>query len=386
MAAPAAGQSDPLIDLLNRRGYDRDAILRQFPSEQIPADAESGDSPDNATDNPAAAPGFLPLQARPAAGNADKIALVLPTLAGGLAGQAARNVHLGCQHGIRASGRVAEIKLYPSDGDQIETARNYAAAVAQGAQAVIGPMLKKNVKYLLAQYSHTPIPTLLLQPGGGEGYFVMTLDSAQEADDLARLLFLRGGETLIVEQAGERAARQSAAFEKRWLALGGRVPARFRVLDNSRDWQRLFDMLKEEEEEEAAVIFSAGDPSFATQVRNFTPQRHLVFAVSTANTGSDPASILLLENLGFMEMPWFVGLNENQVSLDSVPARALSAVRQRFFVLGADACRAALNAPAWQSGWLFQGLAGDWRLQQDQIFARQGQLAVYRSGRLHPLP
>ncbi len=403
MCFPAAGQNDPLADLLHRRGYDRNAILRQFPPDPPPGEiAPPGDSGETGAaknsgdsgvagdsgNNAAAAPEFLPLRPRLPAAAADDIALVLPTLADGIAGQAARNFYRGCLHSTDAEGGGAEISLYAFDGAAAAAVRNYAAAVERGATVVVGPMLKRNVRALLAGYPRTPSRTLLLQPGGGEGYFVMTLDAAREAADLARLLYERfGGAALIVEQPGARGERLRTAFERRWTAAGGALPARFRVRDGERDWARLFEMLKEEKEEEddkAAVIFAAGDAAFAGKTRNFAPQQHPVFAVSTANDGAQADAALLLENLGFMEMPWFVGLDESLAVLDSPSARALPFLRQRFFALGADACRAARRAPGWREGWILRGLAGDWRLH-DGVFVRAGRLSVYRAGRLRPL-
>ena len=401
---PAAGQSDPLVDLLQRRDYDRDAILRQFPSDSSPADLETraqsdSDAPDNPqnaapdnlfrADDENAPPEFLPFAPLPSAKSADNIALVLPTLADGIAGRAAQNFYRGCAH--VAGG--ATISLYAFDGASGEAVRSYAAAIEQGAAAVVGPMLKKNVGALLAQYPQTSVRTLLLQPGRGEGYFAMSLDSAREAADLAALLRDRFADALVVEQAGARGAALRIAFEKQWTAAGGVAPGRFMVRDENRDWTRLFDMLKVrgEDAENAdktpqppAVIFAAGDGDFAGKTRGFAPQQYPVFTVSTANTGANAKSPLFLENLGFMEMPWFVGLDDSLAAFDLPAVRTLPFVRQRFFVLGADACRAALRSPAWREGWAMRGLAGGWRLQNG-VFVRAGTLAAYRAGRLQTL-
>ena len=386
---PAAGQNDPLVDLLNRRGYDRDAILRQFPPDSpqdaAPESPPAEDAPPEISsgEDAPAAPQFLPLRPLSPSAAAENVALVLPTLADGIAGRAAQSFYRGCLHGARAEANAA-INLYAFDGAPAEAVRHYAAAVEQGAAVVVGPMLKTNVRALLADYPRTPSPTLLLQPGGGEGYFVMTLDAAAEAADLARLLYARfGGAALIVEQSGARGERLRAAFERRWTEAGGALPARFGIRDETRDWKRLFDMLKEETDE-AAVIFAAGDAAFAGKTRGFAPQRNPVFAVSTANAGAHADSALVLENLGFMEMPWFAGLDESLAGLDSPPARALPFLQQRFFALGADACRAALDSPGWREGWILRGLAGDWLLQNG-VFVRAGRLAAYRAGRLRPL-
>ncbi len=430
LALPAA--ADPLSDLFNRRGYDRESILQQFPPDAPPrkpdenpaeksqsgeksnaenqnesqnesaieeteSEVETGislqnESENNAANNSAAqenpnaesengAPQFIPLGSLQPAETAEKIALVLPTLAGGLGGQAARNVHSGCLHGVRVSGRGAAVDLYPTDGAAAAAADGYRAAVNAGAQAVVGPLLKNNVRALLAQYPQTPAPTLLLQPGGGEGYFVMTLEAAREADDVARLLHSRGREKiLIAEQNTARGVRQREAFETRWRELRGVLPGRIQIRDEESDWTRLFDALKEEEAAGTAV-FAAGDADFAVKARNFSPQQYSVFAASVLQSRGETAAALLADNLHFMEMPWFL---EGEAVPDLPEVRAQPALRQRFFVLGADACRAALDAPRWREGFLLRGLGGDWELS-DGVFARRGVLAAYRAGQLRRL-
>lgn len=382
LALPATAQNDPFVDLLNRRGYDRDAILRQFPANTPPPDDSTAD--DSPAANPGQAPTFRPAQIQPAGGggSAEQLALILPTQAGGLAGQAAIIFHRGCLHGIRNSRRTAEVKLYPGTG--ATAADSYAAAAAAGAQVIVGPMLKSTVRRLLARYPQAPVPTLLLQPASAAGYSVMTLDTAQEAADLARLLHQRGAQNIwLVEENTPRGERQRAAFEQAWTILGGAIPRRFSVRNAGHDWPRLFKLLKETKDD--FLIYAAGSSDFARQVRNFVPQRHPVFAASIVNDGAQTAAALLVENISFMEMPWFVGLDERRAIFDSPAIRALPLVRQRFFALGADACRAALDQPRWTEGWTVTGLSGDWHLQ-DGVFQRDGMLVGYRAGQLRRLP
>ena len=66
------------------------------------------------------------------------------------------------------------------------------------------------------------------------------------------------------------------------------------------------------------------------QTRNFAPQRHAVFASSAVNQGARAAAALLVENLAFMEMPWFAGLDARRAELDSPEERTLPAAQQDF--------------------------------------------------------
>ena len=382
--APAAAEENPLVEMLNRRGYDREAILQQFPPDAPPPSEEppqktAPSEEENA--NPGALRFISPDIPPPA--RAGEIALVLPTLAGGLKGGAAQNVYQGCLHGVRAAGKNTQIKLYPGGGETAETINNYRAAVNQGAQIIVGPLLKKNVRALLKQYAETPATTLLLQQASGKGYFFMTLDAAREAGDLAGMLRARGvTAALVAEQNAPGGARQREAFENRWLADGGPLPVRIQIRGES-DWTRLFETLKEREE--TTTVFAAGDAAFAGKTRNFSPQKHPVFAASVFQSPGTAESALAVENLRFMEMPWFAGLDGHRAEWDSPEARILPAVRQRFFVLGADACRAAGGFSRWREGWFMRGLGGDWELGKDGAFGRRGVLAAYRNGQLRRL-
>lgn len=371
---------DPLADFLGNRSYDREGIVRQL-SESQPEVPESPYS------------GGHPLLRDLVI--IERLALVLPVESRGLAGQVARDFEAGCRHGILGDGRDIQIGLYGHDGNS--SLEYYRAAVEQGADIVIGPMLKRGVEALLEEFPEMPVPTLLLQPG--EGYFVMSLDGAQEASDLAEMLRESPEEPLIVVQDTLRGEQLASSFASEWRSGGGGILEHFRIEeeyeeDPTETWSRLFDKLKppereEEEEEEpeplpaAVPVFAAGDGKFAELVRNFSPQRNRVYGLSTANTGGDPNTALLLENLGFMEMPWFTGLGELE-RYDSLEARRISTLRQRFFVLGADACRSVLDMRSWSEGWELLGLGGRWRLK-GETFRRRGVLASYRGGILEEI-
>ena len=374
---------DPLADFLGNESYDRDAIVRQLSeSERLP--------------RPAGASGAHPLLEN--LQSVRRLALVLPVESRGLAGQVAGDFERGCRHGVLGDGRELSIALYSHDGNS--AAEHYEAASRQGADVIIGPMLKRGVESLTEKFPEMPVPTLLLQPA--EGYFVMSLDAAQEASDLARLLreSWEGTESpLIVVQPTPRGEQLAESFSREWLLGGGFRPEYFRIEDDRyledplEAWRPLFDKLKPPEPEDdseelpppppAVPVYAAGDAKFAEQTRNFSPQRNPVYASSTANTGADPSTALLLENLGFMEMPWFSGLGED-TSYDSPLVRTLPVIRQRFFVLGADACRAILDMPVWSEGWELRGLGGTWTLR-GEVFTRRGVLSSYRGGFLQPL-
>ena len=378
---------DPLVDLFSGRNYDKDAILRQFPQNKKAAPITLS-APD--TSNNSKTPTFIPLQPLPAAATIPKLTLLLPTLASGINGIAARNFYHGCLHGLNIAGYDIPVELYAADNADILP--HYEAAIKQNARFIIGPMLRKNVNQIIRRYPQPPVPTLLLQPAAAtvntadnKNYFVMTINAAQEAADLAALLsqFNDNREVLIVEQNSPRGRQQSKRFEQQWTTLNERIPERFIVSRPDTDWTRLFQQLKNSERE-SLIIFAAGNADFAANVRGFVPQQYSVFAISTINTSNQIEDTLSLEGLSFMEMPWFVGLTETQQIYDLASIRYLPIIHQRFFVLGADTCLATAQMPYWREGWTMRGLSGDWQLQQG-IFYRRGILSAYMAGKLIPL-
>ena len=310
-----------------------------------------------------------------------KFAMLLPMEAAGLSGHAARDFRRGCIQSVQVDGGLVEVDIYAGSGDAEEMIRNYEAAAQSGAQAVIAGLLKSQARALTERYPESLLPTLLLQQGSGS-YYVMTLDDLREAADLARQLHRREDiqNLLIVEQDNARGRRQRQAFESTLNSFGVSITAAMLMRDIEHDWQRLFERMKEAE---PTPIFVAGTPQFAINVRNFSPLRHPVFAISAVNNGGG-TDALILNNLAFMEMPWFLGLPEQLAAYDSAAARALSFVRQRFFAFGADACRAILQQPNWRNGWEFLGVSGHWQLQ-GAVFSRHDSVSVYQGGRLLPL-
>ena len=104
LSLTARAEND-LIDLLNNRNHDREAILRQFENieETSPLDSSGKRiflSPTLNAINPDPKPPQV-------------IALVLPTLAAGRIGQAAQNFHGGCLSGAKSAGGRGAYRYLP---------------------------------------------------------------------------------------------------------------------------------------------------------------------------------------------------------------------------------------------------------------------------------
>ena len=407
-------QNDPFVDMLNNRGYDRDAILQGYETADDIGEAEKTTSQDHTargdtdmsdgdddatlpTEDKPVAPGFRliePTRREGAVVNNSELtalALVLPIDASGLTAAAARRFHEGCVQGLRGGGAALRVDVYVSDGSAASATAAYQQAVADGAGFVIGPIQKKSVAALLAAQAQAPVPTLLLQPGNGDNYYVLTIDVAEELGELAR--FLQAGEdnsVLLVSDQSANSRRQTSAFNNAWTGAG--EVSNFYVYEPEKDWQRLFARLKQEIEQtekqqndkpSQTIIVAAGNADFARKVRSFSPQEYTVFAASAFFAGEQGVGAAFLENLHILEMPWFIAAG-SAADFETPLIRTQPILQQRFYALGVDACRIAQLSFLWVDGWRFDGVSGGLQLQQN-VFRRRGLPAQYQGGYLRPL-
>lgn len=425
LTAHPAGANDPFLDMLNKRGNNREAILREFEDIQginrqapqpapadsaAPADSDASDAPLDAAaaslpaEEEAAEPQFRLLTPQPSESASTfaeptSLALILPTDAAGLASTFAERFYEGCTRAVAAAGSRMLIHLYATDGAAASAVAAYEQALADGASMVIGPMRKQSVAAVKNAHPDAPLPTLLLQPADGGGYYVLTINVEEEIAELAR--HLAGGDYRMLLVADESAAsqRQASAFAAAWSAHNHQPIERFFVYDKSNDWNRLFEKLKDQsveasetpveqssEEEDApqTALFAAGNGAFVRNVRNFSPQGYPVFASSVFHSGEEGAAAMFLENLQIMEMPWFLTDESELRELEAPLTRSRPVLQQRFYALGADACRIAAQTPLWYDGWEFAGVSGDLELRGG-TFVRRGKMARYESGFLRQL-
>lgn len=406
LSPPAAAQESPLVDMLNQRNYSRDSLLQHFtpasvtvsPPAAAPATAPSADSP--ADPPPPPAPAFRPIAPPPTTGQHGQpiaaIALILPLNSAGPSAAVASMFQQGCVDGMEALALPLQIDTYAHDGSAQQMLAAYREAVQDGAQVVIGPLQKNNVRALQQAHPQPPVDTLLLQPAAapdGDGaYYVLTLDIEKEIAELARAIAVRQQQAIIVSDGSAVSQRQKSAFLRAWAGTGHPPPENFYIYDAGKDWQRLFENLKDrsEADEESdeppappAALFAAGSGDFIRRARNFAPQRYPLYASSLFFSGSTAERFL--DNLYIMEIPLFIGGRHLPPGSRVSPlVRTRPGLQQRFYALGADACRAMQQAPQWFNGWRMPGLSGEIELTGRHL-RRHGILSRYQAGSLRPL-
>ncbi len=304
------------------------------------------------------------------------VALILPVNAGGITARAAVGFYEECQSVQNASekgnGKDAKFLLYATDGKKQAVVETYRTAAQNGADVIIGPLLRENVAALIEKIPDAPVPTLLLQPGAGGNYYFLTAEAGREAAELAELIIAaKATEVVIVLQKSDLASRQMNAFSVRWLQISGKIPDIFRPDDAG--WTALFERHRDAAEDGRRIaVFAAGDAAFARRTRNFTPSYHPVFAGSFSYDGAAFA-----DNIYMMVMP----------QLLTPPADGDSEVVRRFRALGNDVCHLALRVDLWAGGFVYDGKSGDILLKLNgKEFRRRGVLARQRGGRLQKAP
>ena len=409
LSPPLLAQDDPFIDLLNNRSFDREALIRQFspsvtvtrPVVPVNPDTPTPENPASTTpETPPAKLLFRPLSPQLPEGALaplETLALVLPLNNSGNTAAAAEAFQQGCVDGLGTVGTALRVDTYAHDGSPQQAIVAYQNAVTDGASFIIGPMQKNNVRQLLQLYPQAPVKTLLLQPlhrNDTSSYYVLTIDIGEEAAELARTIKQQNYRALVVLNKSTLSQRQKEEFVRAWNdEVNAPLLEYFYIYDNENDWQRLFDKLKDkletasEDKKSAAAlpplaIFAAGNGNFIRRTRNFVPQGYPLYASSVFFSSKSDAQFL--DNLRVIEMPWFVDANADHIrNFTNLLIRTRPALQQRFYALGADACRAAQRSPQWFEGWEMLGASGTLELTAHHL-KRRGILSQYEAGYLTP--
>ncbi len=281
----------------------------------------------------------------------------------------ARAVEQGVLARLFADGSTVDLRIYPLDDGSTQVAAQYRQAVADGADWVVGPLLKPQVAVL--EGLDLPVPVLALNETGNSlgppALFHFALSPEDEAGQMARLMWQRGmRRTLVLVPEDSRGQRVEQAFRALYEPLGGQVVAvgrynpvkadhsallkRLLHIDASEQRKRALERLLGEKlyfepraRDDTDAIFLFAN---ATQARQIKPQLkfhrggHLpVFATSAVYQGSpDPEQDRDLNGVMFCDMPWLHGMGDSQPDRARLAALLPEAGGRlgRFHALGLD--------------------------------------------------
>lgn len=157
-----------------------------------------------------------------------KIAIFLP-FNGNLAGHS-EALRGGFTMGQEDAGWQAEIRYYDSAKNPIPTL--YQQALSEGAEMIVGPLIKAQVETLLALKPTIPV-LALNEPDGlvkADNLYYFSLSPAADAEQAALKMKQDGKKLpLLLVPAGAQGQRMSDAFAQRWQADSSNQPlvARF---------------------------------------------------------------------------------------------------------------------------------------------------------------
>ncbi len=281
------------------------------------------------------------------------IALILP-LTSKTFGRVADAVKQGFIAGANADGKNAPVwRIYSADDDTVSLTTQYRKATNDGATAIIGGVTRDGATIMVRESGLVPslalnAPTNPTANAGAnateadlpERFFYVSLNLDWEARLAARAAANDGLRRVAVVTAGTPLARRvQESFEKEWIRLGGEIALRFAVNIDTTDGTRVASAM---EKATADVVFLAADIKIARFARPYLPPGMPVFATSmTIDPRADAVENLDLENVRFMEMPWFVQPDHPAVMAYSKPSEPLPIDYERLYALGIDAWRLA---------------------------------------------
>ena len=146
------------------------------------------------------------------------IALLLP-LHSPIFGSAADTVQQGFMAAINPKRLILPVRVYSDFDENNSVVAAYRQAIANGAQAVVGPLTRNGVSALAAE-SDIPVPTLALNVVDGQFvpklyFFGLAIEG--EARQVAQLAKQQGlHQAIIITAHTQVSQRLQSAFEEEW--------------------------------------------------------------------------------------------------------------------------------------------------------------------------
>lgn len=276
------------------------------------------------------------------------VALLLPLSAQlSSVSQSIRDGFLSAYFADKAERRP-EVRVYDAGKTPADALAAYNAAVADGADHVVGPLQRESVGELFHQSLSARVLALnhpdtgeVPPPGSAEFGLLPDSEGAQVAEHMRERGITRAAIIATDADWAERAAR---AFRAQFEALGGSIVGETRVRDKDINYATAIVQA-------TASLGSGPDAGiFITmrpqQARLLLPQLHVaqvnapVFATSHVYAGDpNPSLDRDLDGVEFCDAPWLFGtipgrIDRNQVAREIASANGVGA---RLFAFGMDA-------------------------------------------------
>ena len=362
-------------------------------------------------------PGGLALLSDLAANRPSSVGLLLP-LSGPLekTGKAIRDGFMAAYYESLNKGYdTPQVTLYDSQLYR-DTSLAYVQAMMDGTQWLVGPISKPHVQALQDKDS-LPLPTLALNYGDRSetgttpaNLYQFGLAAEDEAVQIAEKAWADGlRRALVLAPEGNWGERIYAAFEERWLQLGGEIgehrfyPNRqdynpeIKALLNVDDSQSRYKLMRRllqqptefepRRREDVDWVFMVALPQQARQIKptlafNFAGDLP-VYATSHVYSGeADSRKDRDLNGVRFCDVPWLLEPSELHTSVENaVPGG--QGKYARLYAMGVDAFRLLgriRQLEVFPSSQMF-GSTGALMLDSERRIHRRTECTVFRSGK-----
>jgi uncharacterized protein len=263
------------------------------------------------------------------------IALLLP-LHSSIFGSAADVVQQGFMAAINPKRLIMPVRVYSDFDENDSVASAYRQAVANGAQAVVGPLTRNGVA-ALATVQDIPVPTLALNVVEGQfapKLYFFGLAVEAEARQVAQLAKQQGlHQAIIITAHTQLSQRLQSAFEEEWAGQNRGI---LREIEYSDDPTVLADIASIND----TMVFLAVDAAKARLIRPYLSTKLPIYATSQIFVGNDKTLTNYdLNGIHFVDMPWLLQPDHPAVMIYPRPNPPLTADRERLYALGIDAFR-----------------------------------------------
>lgn len=297
--------------------------------------------------------------------------------------RAAEAVRDGFLAAAEAAGETRRVRVIGhGDGNVLG---GFEGAKSTGASVVVGPLVRDDLRTLVASGRSLPLTLALNQLDEGVALppQIYTLALAVESDARVLARRMRADNVLNVVVIGGDAPllkRFANAFAAEWLLSGGSPPNDF-GFDATAGGLGVLQRELAKVAADGALI--ALDGPAAALARSFVP-RLPAYASSLVNQALEPAAARDLEGVTFVDLPWIV--TPDHPSLAKLPRRPReSLVLERLYALGLDAFEIARGFTDGVPERLqIAGATGRLTLADGRQFLREGTVAVFRQGLVVP--
>ncbi len=272
------------------------------------------------------------------------------------------------------------IRVYGSFDEGKDIASLYRQAIADGAQAVAGPLTRDGVS-VLSSMSDIDVPTLALNVSEGHSeknlyYFSLSVEAeARQIAQLAAAAHLQSA--TIISTNSPLSQRISEAFAEEWVFSGHTSPS---IVFYDGDPSVLSGIPVTE----GHMVFLATNTEVARMVRPYLDIALPVYATSQVfNGNTDTLTNFDLNDVRFVDMPWLLQPDHPAVMIYPRPNSAKSPDMERLYALGIDAFRLlqiVLNGNI-GSELPLDGVTGRIDLDGGRQFQREAVPALFKQGR-----